>query len=86
VYTRRDLAILKVIKGLLRDERYTVAGAREHLRNHGLPEDVDNAVETPVDIVEESADEPVAEAASGHDLVGELRGIATELRGRVAAS
>jgi DNA-binding transcriptional MerR regulator len=41
VYTQRDLAILKVIKRLLRQERYTVAGAKEYLRQHSVLDMVD---------------------------------------------
>lgn len=91
VYTRRDLAILRVIKGLLREERYTVAGAREHLRQQGLPDEVDRmvevAAETSVETVE-VVDVVVASGttASGQAIVTELRGIAAELRSRVAAS
>ena len=91
VYTRRDLAILRVIKGLLREERYTVAGAREYLRQQGLPDEVDRMVEVPAEITGETveaADVVVASGttASGQAIVTELRGIAAELRARVAAS
>lgn len=41
VYTQRDLAILRVIKRLLRQERYTVAGAREYLRQHQVGDEID---------------------------------------------
>ena len=36
VYTHRDLAVLYVIKRLLRQERYTVAGAKELLRQQTI--------------------------------------------------
>ena len=38
VYTHRDLAVLYVIKRLLRQERYTVAGAKELLRQQSITE------------------------------------------------
>lgn len=44
VYTQRDLAILKVIKRLLRQERYTVAGAKEYLRQHSVLDMVEQDV------------------------------------------
>jgi DNA-binding transcriptional MerR regulator len=34
VYTRRDVERLSTIKHLLREERYTIEGARRHLREH----------------------------------------------------
>ena len=36
VYTRRDVEHLATIKRLLRDERYTLEGARRYLRERGL--------------------------------------------------
>lgn len=44
VYTQRDLGILKVIKRLLRQERYTVAGAKEYLRQHSVLDMVEQDV------------------------------------------
>jgi len=38
VYGRRDVQRLAVIRRLLRDERYTIDGARRYLREHGLDE------------------------------------------------
>ena len=38
VYTHRDLTVLYVIKRLLRQERYTVAGAKELLRQQTIAE------------------------------------------------
>lgn len=40
VYTQRDLAMLRIIRRLLRNERYTVAGAKEYLRQHGSLEEL----------------------------------------------
>jgi DNA-binding transcriptional MerR regulator len=36
VYARRDVERLVVIRRLLREERYTLDGARRYLREHGL--------------------------------------------------
>jgi len=38
VYTNKDLAVLTTIKKLLREKRYTVAGAKEHLRHYTADE------------------------------------------------
>lgn len=38
VYARRDVERLAVIRRLLREERYTIDGARRYLREHGLDE------------------------------------------------
>jgi len=38
VYARRDVERLVVIRRLLREERYTLDGARRYLREHGLDE------------------------------------------------
>lgn len=38
VYTRRDVERLATIKRLLREERYTIEGARRYLRDKGLDE------------------------------------------------
>jgi DNA-binding transcriptional MerR regulator len=39
VYSRRDVERLQLIKRLLRDERYTIEGARRALKERGLGED-----------------------------------------------
>lgn len=39
VYSRRDVERLQLIKRLLRDERYTIEGARRALKERGLDED-----------------------------------------------
>ncbi len=84
VYTRRDLAVLRVIKRLLRDERYTVAGAKEYLKQQGLPEDVENIIEEAVPVETVAAERPAK--VLGQDVVLELRAIASDLRMRVATS
>ncbi len=40
IYSARDMAVLMLIQRLLREERYTVAGAKEFLRQNGLPDDL----------------------------------------------
>ena len=40
IYSARDMAVLMLIRKLLREERYTVAGAKEFLRQNGLPDDL----------------------------------------------
>ena len=41
VYSRRDMAVLMLIRNLLREQRYTVAGAKEYLKQNGVPDDLD---------------------------------------------
>lgn len=41
VYTEKDLAIVQVIRRLLREQRYTVAGAKEYLKSHGVQEEIE---------------------------------------------
>ncbi|MCX6141461.1 MAG: MerR family transcriptional regulator [Candidatus Kapabacteria bacterium] len=95
VYTRRDLAILRVIKGLLRDERYTVAGAREFLKQQGLPENVESisveelttdGSEVAPNVVKRSTEQPEVDSVMAQDVVGELRAIASSLRMHLASS
>ena len=94
VYTRRDLAILRVIKRLLRDERYTVAGAREYLKQQGLPEDIElvSAIEEVGNTGSQNAEvtsqrserQSTINVGVAQDVVGELRSIASNLRLRLA--
>ena len=36
LYRKRDIEVIQLIKRLLYDERYTIAGARKKLREHGV--------------------------------------------------
>lgn len=92
VYTQRDLAVLLVIKQLLREKRYTVAGAREHLKNAGLPEDVVAMPQAAVEdgqahdnvssaVAQQAGNEPV-DRERAMDVVRELRALAEELRSK----
>lgn len=86
VYTSRDLAILRMIKHLLREERYTVVGAKEHLKQRGLPAELTGEV-TPSKqagtskTLERSYPTPEI-LDSGRHIVSELRLMATTLRSR----
>ena len=90
VYTQRDLAVLLVIKQLLREKRYTVAGAREHLKTAGLSQDFTSMqlVDADEGLMHENvtsavAHEPSAESVDREramDIVRELRSIATDIR------
>ena len=78
VYAEKDLDVLKVIKRLLRDERYTVAGAKEHLRLHGVQEELDKDTR----ISEASKTEAPAKAAAmdGSSREKEIREIRDEIK------
>jgi len=96
VYTRRDLAILRVIQRLLRDERYTVAGAREFLKQHGLPEDVElmvgseevgNAASKSANVtLSHSVRKSTVDVGLAQDVIEELRSMASSLRLRLATT
>ncbi|HCN05823.1 MAG TPA: MerR family transcriptional regulator [Bacteroidetes bacterium] len=84
VYTQRDLGVLRIIKRLLRQERYTVAGAKEYLRQHGSLDELEEST-----FSEETSQGAVQgiEGSDGEDrrneahvIVSELRSIAAELR------
>jgi DNA-binding transcriptional MerR regulator len=84
VYTAKDLGVLRVIKRLLREERYTVAGAKEHLRQFGVDE-----VEEATPVLQQSEAENVAEESTqvreiARTMATELRKIAADLRMRGA--
>jgi DNA-binding transcriptional MerR regulator len=93
VYTQRDLAVLLVIKQLLREKRYTVAGAREHLKTAGLPDEV---VAIPLAAVEDQgqqqqqpADVPHERAVDQERAMGvlrELRSLAADLRAKTTVA
>lgn len=93
IYAEKDLEVLRVIKRLLREERYTVAGAKEYLRQHGVDESglaAEAAVPTESSVTVET---PVVEVATDHsrersvrEVVAELRSIASDIRQRVAAA
>jgi len=87
IYSGRDLAILRVIRGLLREERYTIAGAKEFLKQQGLPEDLemrredgDTTVHTVEAIFAPTVSTEVQDGATSLDVVRELRSIAADLR------
>ncbi|MDZ4744823.1 MAG: MerR family transcriptional regulator [bacterium] len=99
VYTQRDLAMLRVIRRLLRSERYTVAGAKEYLRQHGSQEELEQEFledEQQQEVisqeelssqgaeVDESGDLPSRLTEDVKEVVGELRSIAAELRSRAS--
>lgn len=101
VYTQRDLAVLRVIRRLLRSERYTVAGAKEYLRQHGSLEELEQEfLEDEAPAVEGSGEGASNGATIGSngaatddgklaeeakEVVGELRAIAAELRSRASS-
>lgn len=93
IYSGRDLAVLRVIRGLLREERYTVAGAREYLKQQGLPEGFETKMEESdvKGLILEANNAPSMKGKTGDDkeareLVRELRSIATDLRIQISTS
>jgi len=86
VYAEKDLDVLKVIRKLLREERYTVAGAKEYLRLHGVQGEIqlgeligeETAHQEPEVAVQQTNrdDKPVVI----RELATEIREIASSLR------
>ncbi|MFM8770757.1 MAG: MerR family transcriptional regulator [Candidatus Kapaibacterium sp.] len=70
IYSARDMAVLMLIRKLLREQRYTVAGAKEFLRQNGLPEDLSFS------LPEESA--PVEAGAASADVPTDSESAVTE--------
>jgi DNA-binding transcriptional MerR regulator len=90
VYGAKDLEVLAVIKRLLREERYTVAGAKEYLRQHGVvheDEVVASGETTSHDaaVVGGNGVDPL-KAQRAQELANELREIAKTIRKRTSAS
>ncbi|MBS1560866.1 MAG: MerR family transcriptional regulator [Bacteroidetes bacterium] len=89
VYTQRDMAVLRIVKRLLRQERYTVAGAKEYLKQHDFFDEVERETQRM-----EGGEVAVAEAPQTEDtnprrtydpegvqaVIQELRDIASTLR------
>jgi DNA-binding transcriptional MerR regulator len=91
VYAEKDIAVLKVIRKLLREERYTVAGAKEYLRLHGVQDDIeDNNLVTEETEANGGAIHHVAptsgpQQAVIRELASEIRGIASDLRRKTSS-
>jgi len=81
LYRRKDIEMVLAIKKLLYDERYTIAGARQVIRERGVAKLLEEGVGTPPEIeaaapVEVEASAPEAEA---HDLPERIREVRKEL-------
>lgn len=70
LYRRKDIEMVLAIKRLLYDERYTIAGARQQLRELGLSKALEGAVDpapsVDVPISPESSDAAVAALRAGY--------------------
>ena len=88
IYADKDLQVLMVIKKLLREERYTVAGAREYLRLNGVQEEALDLVSAMSEVGSRSEQPQVGDEkvnlADVREISAELRAIAGVLRRRVA--
>lgn len=93
IYSARDMAVLMLIRKLLREERYTVAGAKEFLRQNGLPDDLqfsapEGADQTPVEHgwAAEEAPAVIPGASASHGeilrLIEEIRAFSAEIRAK----
>lgn len=75
LYRRKDIEMVLAIKRLLYDERYTIAGARQQLRELGLAKALEPlieqqtetaAIDVPMSSSSSSSDAAVAELRSGY--------------------
>ena len=74
LYRRKDIEMILLIKRLLYDERYTIAGARQQLRELGLAKALEGASDvTPVEESEPAEGESPVEGHSAAAAVAELR-------------
>ena len=91
VYTEKDLAVVQVIKKLLRDQRYTVAGAKEYLKNHGVQQEIDKIDTGLAGQTIRESDEArqhranIDRTRAIEAISSELRDIAQDVRQRVSA-
>jgi DNA-binding transcriptional MerR regulator len=70
LYRRKDIEMILVIKRLLYEERYTIAGARQQLRELGLAKALESATEP---AATERAARVEATPAPGADAIAELQ-------------
>jgi DNA-binding transcriptional MerR regulator len=88
VYTKKDLEVLGAIKKLLRDERYTVAGAKEHLGTYGTSlvgdsfEESRSAAKSTITVDSVSASR--VDLTEVRRILGDLRDISQGLRSKIA--
>ena len=82
LYRRKDIEMILAIKRLLYEERYTIAGARQQLRDLGLAKGAqaaEGAGKTPIKARRKSTQEEV----SAEILASELRATYHRLRGEL---
>jgi len=88
VYTQRDMAVLRIVQRLLRQERYTVAGAKEYLKQHDVLAEVERETQIMDGEGSQDATPMVVEAEKRRTydpegvqaVIQELRDIASTLR------
>jgi len=90
VYAEKDLDVLRVIKRLLREERYTVAGAKEHLKQHGVQGEIERAQSEPQGDMKGAVATRAPGAISdrvraARSISEEIREIADDIRRRLAS-
>ncbi len=82
LYRRKDIEMILAIKRLLYEERYTIAGARQQLRDLGLGKGAE-AVEAPGMAEAKVRRKSTAEEASAEIFASELRATYHRLRGEL---
>ena len=80
LYRRKDIEMILAIKRLLYEERYTIAGARQQLKDLGLAGVEEAAAES---AAASSKREPSAEEIQARQLAEQLRATYQKLRGEI---
>ena len=80
LYRRKDIEMILAIKRLLYEERYTIAGARQQLKDLGLAGVEEAAAES---AAASSKREPSAEEILARQLAEQLRATYQKLRGEI---
>jgi DNA-binding transcriptional MerR regulator len=80
LYRRRDIEFVWLLKRLLWDERYTIAGARQRIQELGV-EDALALLQTPAEPGAERNSAPTADWVSFRAALDEMKGELVSLRG-----
>jgi len=80
LYRRRDIEFVWLLKRLLWDERYTIAGARQRIQELGV-EDALALLQEPAEVIVDKTAEPTPEWISFRAALDEIHGELVSLRG-----
>ena len=73
LYRRKDIEMILLIQQLLHGQRYTIAGARQRLRELGIGKALEEAVEAVEETAREAAANPAFDYADAAEAFGSIR-------------